>query len=83
MKKYTEEEWNRLSKKEKSNVKQTAAATVVALITVGIWKEFTKSGKWSVFRWWVLYFAFMGSGLFTTYREIAGPYNERFEGYWT
>ena len=82
MKKYTEEEWNRLSKKEKSNVKQTAAATVVALITVGIWKEFTKSGKWSVFRWWVLYFAFMGSGLFTTYREITGPYNERFEGYW-
>ena len=82
MKKYTEEEWNRLSKKEKSKAKEKAGLFAASAGILLFWSGLTKSAKWSVFRWWVLCFAFMGSGLFTTYREITGSYNGRFEGYW-
>ena len=82
MKKYTEEEWNRLSKKEKSKAKEKAGLFVVSAGILLFWRELTKSAKWSVFRWWVLYAAFMGSGLFTTYREITGSYSGRLDGYW-
>ena len=82
MKKYTEEEWNRLSKKEKSKAKEKAGLFAASAGILLFWSELTKSAKWSVFRWWVLYAAFMGSGLFTTYREITGSYSGRLEGYW-
>ena len=82
MKKYTDEEWNRLSKKEKSKAKEKAGLFAASAGILLFWRELTKSAKWSVFRWWVLYAAFMGSGLFTTYREITETYSGRLEGYW-